>query len=131
MLSVAFSPDGKRLACGVMDGTVALFDVPSGQLMHTLTGHHKPVRDVCFTPGQCAILLFINTHSVASLTSEVGLPFLTATRITHFLQLAASSLRIKQADFCEEGAANDKRVAYPVLNLLRRAFCGVQIHGCC
>ncbi len=51
MLSVAFSPDGKRLACGVMDGTVALFDVPSGQLMHTLTGHHKPVRDVCFTPG--------------------------------------------------------------------------------
>ena len=51
VLSVAYSPDGKRLACGVMDGTVALFDVPSGQLMHTLTGHHKPVRDVCFTPG--------------------------------------------------------------------------------
>ena len=52
VLSVAFSPDGKRLACGVMDGTVAVFDVPSGHLMHTLTGHHKPVRDVCFTPGQ-------------------------------------------------------------------------------
>ncbi len=52
MLSVAFSPDGRRLACGVMDGTVAVFDVPSGKLMHTLTGHHKPVRDVCFTPGQ-------------------------------------------------------------------------------
>ena len=60
MLSVAFSPDGKRLACGVMDGTVALFDVPSGQLMHTLTGHHKPVRDVCFTPGlfiRCCVYL--------------------------------------------------------------------------
>ena len=52
VLSVAFSPDGRRLACGVMDGTVAVFDVPSGKLMHTLTGHHKPVRDVCFTPGQ-------------------------------------------------------------------------------
>ena len=56
VLSVAFSPDGKRLACGVMDGTVALFDVPSGKLMHTLTGHHKPVRDVCFTPGLCRSL---------------------------------------------------------------------------
>ena len=52
MLSVAFSPDGKRLACGVMDGTVVVFDVPSSKLMHTLTGHHKPVRDVCFTPGK-------------------------------------------------------------------------------
>ncbi|CAL5220193.1 g2165 [Coccomyxa viridis] len=56
VLSVAFSPDGKRLACGVMDGTVALFDVPSGQLMHTLTGHHKPVRDVCFTPDSRMLL---------------------------------------------------------------------------
>ena len=56
MLSVAFSPDGKRLACGVMDGTVVVFDVPSSKLMHTLTGHHKPVRDVCFTPGKSYIL---------------------------------------------------------------------------
>lgn len=51
VLSVAFSPDGRRLACGVMDGTIAVFDVPSGKLLNTLTGHHKPVRDVCFTPG--------------------------------------------------------------------------------
>ena len=51
MLSVAYSPDGRRLACGAMDGTVAVFDVPSGKLLHTLTGHHKPVRDLSFTPG--------------------------------------------------------------------------------
>ena len=51
MLSVAFSPDGRRLACGAMDGTVAVFDVPSGKLLHMLTGHHKPVRDLSFTPG--------------------------------------------------------------------------------
>jgi WD repeat-containing protein 61 len=54
VLSVAFSPDGRRLACGVMDGTIAVFDVPSGKLLNTLTGHHKPVRDVCFTPGTTA-----------------------------------------------------------------------------
>ncbi len=51
VLSVAFSPDGRRLACGVMDGTVAVFDVAARQLLHTLTGHRKPVRDVMFTPG--------------------------------------------------------------------------------
>lgn len=51
VLSVAYSPDGRRLACGAMDGTVAVFDVPSGKLLHTLTGHHKPVRGLSFTPG--------------------------------------------------------------------------------
>jgi len=34
--SVAYSGDGKRVACGVMDGTVAVFDVGSGKLLHTL-----------------------------------------------------------------------------------------------
>ena len=63
VLSVAYSPDGKRLACGVMDGTV-----PSGKLMHFLTGHHKPVRDVCFTPGQ-KLMSFISAafHALSCL----------------------------------------------------------------
>jgi WD40 repeat protein len=34
-----------------MDGTVALFDTATGKLLHTLDGHFKPVRDLCFTPG--------------------------------------------------------------------------------
>ena len=48
--SVAYSPDGKRIACGVTDGTVAIFDVKSGKCVHTLTGHVAPVRDVTFSP---------------------------------------------------------------------------------
>jgi len=51
VLSVAYSPDGKRLACGSMDGSVAIFDVVSGKLLHTLDGHFKPVRSLTFTPG--------------------------------------------------------------------------------
>ena len=39
VLSVAYSPDGRRLACGTMDGTVAVFDTATAQLLHTL-----PVR---------------------------------------------------------------------------------------
>lgn len=58
VLSVAYSPDGKRLACGSMDGTVAVFDVASGKLLHTLDGHFKPVRSLTFTPGgdPCAVV---------------------------------------------------------------------------
>lgn len=50
-LSVAYSPDGRRIAAGGMDGSVALFDVATGKLLHTLGGHYKPVRDLTFTPG--------------------------------------------------------------------------------
>ena len=51
VLSVAYSPDGRRLAAGSMDGTVAVFDVATGGLLHTLEGHFKPVRGLAFTPG--------------------------------------------------------------------------------
>ncbi|EEH51085.1 uncharacterized protein MICPUCDRAFT_49335 [Micromonas pusilla CCMP1545] len=47
--SIAFSPDGRRVVCGAMDGTVAVFDVPSRKLLHTLEGHAMPVRGVCFS----------------------------------------------------------------------------------
>ncbi len=50
-LSVAYSPDYTRIACGAMDGTVAIFDVASGKLLHSLKGHYKPVRSLAFTPG--------------------------------------------------------------------------------
>ena len=48
--SVAYSPDGKRIACGATDGTVGVFDVKTGKCVHTLAGHVAPVRDVAFAP---------------------------------------------------------------------------------
>lgn len=51
VLSVAYSPDGRRIAAGGMDGTVAVFDTATGKMLHTLEGHFKPVRDLTFTPG--------------------------------------------------------------------------------
>eukprot|EP00798_Chlamydomonas_sp_ICE-L_P003031 gene3031-13056_t len=58
VLSVAYSPDGKRLACGAMDGTVAVFDVETGALLKDagLQGHHKPVRSLAFTPDSRSLL---------------------------------------------------------------------------
>ena len=51
MLSVAYSPDGRRLACGCMDGSVTVFDTGSRKPLHQLEGHYKPVRGLAFTPG--------------------------------------------------------------------------------
>jgi len=48
--SVAYAPDGSLIACGAMDGTVAIFDTNTGTCLHTLEGHGRPVRDVTFSP---------------------------------------------------------------------------------
>ncbi|GAX84435.1 hypothetical protein CEUSTIGMA_g11855.t1 [Chlamydomonas eustigma] len=56
VLSVAFSPDGKRLACGAMDGTVAVYDVASGTALGVLQGHYKPVRSLTFLPDSRSLL---------------------------------------------------------------------------
>jgi hypothetical protein len=55
VLSVAFSPDGEKLACGCMDGSVCVFDVDTKQVTAELAGHFKPVRSVVFTPGASII----------------------------------------------------------------------------
>ena len=55
-LAVAYSVDGKLLACSTMDGTVAIFDSTRGKLLHHLEGHNMPVRSLVFSPVDPGIL---------------------------------------------------------------------------
>src|SRR5262249_50031132 len=48
--SVAFSPDGNRVASGGDDGNVKIWDPVTGQEALTLRGHSGPVLCVVFSP---------------------------------------------------------------------------------
>jgi WD40 repeat protein len=50
VMSVAFSPDGKRIATGSIDKTAKIWDTESGKELLTLRGHSNTVESVAFSP---------------------------------------------------------------------------------
>jgi WD40 repeat protein len=51
VVSVAFDPDGKRLASGGADGEVRVWDAVTGEPVATLRGHSGRVLALAFAPG--------------------------------------------------------------------------------
>ncbi len=56
VLSVAFSPDGKKLASGLRDGTVNVWDLASGEKLATMKGHTSSVYSIDYSPDGARIV---------------------------------------------------------------------------
>ncbi|PNH11034.1 WD repeat domain-containing protein [Tetrabaena socialis] len=53
--TLAYSPDGRKLASGSLDKTLRLWDVATGQCTATLEGHTNYVNSVAFSPDGCQL----------------------------------------------------------------------------
>ncbi len=49
--TIAFSPDGTKIACGLKSGTVLVYALPSGTILHTFSGHKDGVLGVAWSPN--------------------------------------------------------------------------------
>jgi WD40 repeat protein len=74
--SVAFSPDGKRLASASADGTVRLWDAQTGQEVLVLQGHARQVQNVAFSPGGKRLASASNDKTVRVWDAQTGQPAL-------------------------------------------------------
>lgn len=73
MLSLALSPDGKALACGV-GKEVRLYDLTSDAPARVLAGHDADVTSVAFTPGGEAVVSAGHDQTVKCTRLAAGEP---------------------------------------------------------
>ena len=69
--TIAFSPDGKRLACGCLDGYIIIVSIPEGKIIESIEAHDKWVRDLRFTPDGLS-LISSGTDGVVNLWKGIG-----------------------------------------------------------
>jgi WD40 repeat protein len=93
--TLSFSPDGKSLSSGYWDGTVKLWDVATGELMHTWEGPDN-VECVSFSPD----------GSMLAAAFEYPLVYLWDTRtgeVLHVLEADTSRVWLPKMTFLSNG----------------------------
>jgi hypothetical protein len=75
--SVAFSPDGARLASGSVDDTMKVWDARTGQELLSLQGHTVWVTSVAFSPDGARLASGSEDHTVKVWDARTGQELLT------------------------------------------------------
>jgi tricorn protease-like protein len=89
--SVAFSPDGRRLASGSWNNTIKLWDVATGQEVRTLSGHNSGVLSVAFSPDGRLLASASGDHTVKLWDVETGQEVRTLREHTDVVRSVAFS----------------------------------------
>ncbi len=92
--TVAFSPDGRRVAGGCLDGTVRLWDATTGREVQALRGHDGSVTDVAYSPDGRRIASAGMDHTVRLWDTDTG-------RVVHTLR--GHSLGVAGVSFSRDG----------------------------
>lgn len=97
VLSVAWSPDGRYLSCGSIDGTISVFDVQWTRFLHHLEGHSMPVRSLVYSPVDPRVLI--------SGSDDQQIHMYDAEGKTLFGSMAGHSSWVLSVDVSPDGAA--------------------------
>ena len=90
--SMAFSPDGHRVATAGFDNAVRLWNVDTGQPVgEPLTGHGDAVTDVAFSPDGHRLASASDDHTVRLWNAETGRPLATLIGHTEMVNAVAFS----------------------------------------
>ncbi|KAL4563795.1 hypothetical protein LXL04_027841 [Taraxacum kok-saghyz] len=97
VLSVAWSSNGRQLACGSMDGSISVFDVQRSKFLHHLDGHTMPVRSLAYSP--------LDPRVLVSGSDDERIHMYDAEGKTLFSSMSGHSGWVLSVDVSPDGAA--------------------------
>ena len=120
VLSVAFSPDGTRIATGSFDNTAKIWDARTGAPQFDLKGHSKPVSSVAFSPDGTRIATGSSDRTAKVWDARNGTLLLELkghTNVIYSVAFSADGTRIATGSADKTAKVWDARTCAPLLEI--------------